>query len=218
LPEGRVRAVIGTQAAGQGHETSFAQVVCELLPVPGERVDIVYGDTDIVSRGGGSHSGRSMRHAATVFSIAARELVAQGERIASSLSEGPATFRDGCFRAGDRSLDFLALAAAAERALLPKELQGGLAATADHEMHDPVFPNGCAVCECEVDPQTGAVEIKRYAAVDDVGRCINPMIVHGQTHGGIAQGIGQAMWEQCHLDPLSGQPLTGSLLDYGIPR
>jgi carbon-monoxide dehydrogenase large subunit len=85
-------------------------------------------------------------------------------------------------------------------------------------MHDPVFPNGCAVCECEVDPETGWVEIKRYTAVDDVGRCINPMIVHGQTHGGIAQGIGQAMWEQCCLDPSSGQPLSGSLLDYGIPR
>jgi len=217
LPEGRVRAVIGTQAAGQGHETSFAQVICELLCVPGERVDIVYGDTDIVSGGGGSHSGRSMRHAATVFSIAARELVAKGERIASYLFEGPATFRDGCFRAGDRSLDFLALAAAAERALLPKELQGGLAATADHEMHDPVFPNGCAVCECEVDPQTGAVALTRYAAVDDVGRCVNPLIVHGQTHGGIAQGAGQALGELCAMDD-SGQPLAGTLMDYALPR
>jgi carbon-monoxide dehydrogenase large subunit len=85
-------------------------------------------------------------------------------------------------------------------------------------MHDPVFPNGCAICEVEVDPATGAVEILRYASVDDVGRCINPLIVHGQTHGAIAQGVGQAMWEQIYVEPDSGQPLTGSLMDYGMPR
>jgi aerobic carbon-monoxide dehydrogenase large subunit len=85
-------------------------------------------------------------------------------------------------------------------------------------MHDPVFPNGCAVCEVEVDPDTGHVEIARYAAVDDVGRCINPLIVHGQTHGGIAQGVGQAMWERCFVEPSSGQPVCGSFMDYGMPR
>jgi len=85
-------------------------------------------------------------------------------------------------------------------------------------MHDPVFPNGCAACEVEVDPETGAVAITRYACVDDVGRCINPLIVDGQTHGAIAQGIGQAMWEHIALDPDSGQPLTGSLMDYAMPR
>jgi aerobic carbon-monoxide dehydrogenase large subunit len=84
-------------------------------------------------------------------------------------------------------------------------------------MHDPVFPNGCAICECEVDPDTGAVAITRYAAVDDVGRCVNPLIVHGQTHGGIAQGVGQAMSELCTFDG-DGQPLAGSLMDYGLPR
>ncbi len=85
-------------------------------------------------------------------------------------------------------------------------------------MHDPVFPNGCAVCEVELDPETGAAQITRYASVDDVGRCINPLIVDGQTHGAIAQGIGQAMWEQCYIEPGSGQPLIGSLMDYGLPR
>ena len=88
----------------------------------------------------------------------------------------------------------------------------------DNEMHDPVFPNGTAICEVEVDPDTGAVEIMRYSSIDDVGRCINPLIVHGQTHGAIAQGVGQAMWEQCYTDPDSGQPLCGSLMDYGMPR
>jgi carbon-monoxide dehydrogenase large subunit len=101
---------------------------------------------------------------------------------------------------------------------LPDEFKRSLCVTANNEMHDPVFPNGCAVCECEVDPETGGVRLTRYAAVDDVGRCINPMIVHGQTHGGIAQGVGQALWELCYLDPDFGQPLGGSLMDYGIPR
>jgi carbon-monoxide dehydrogenase large subunit len=217
LPEGRVRVVIGTQSSGQGHETSFAQVISQLISVPVGTVEIIVGDTDVVSAGGGSHSGRSMRHAATVFSIAAKELIEKGTRIASFLLEAPAVFRDGRFRAGDRSFDFLELAAAAERALLPKGLQGALAVVANHEMHEPVFPNGCAICECEVDPQTGAVALTRYTAVDDVGRCINPLIVHGQTHGGIAQGVGQALGELCAMDA-AGQPLAGTLMDYALPR
>ena len=217
LASGRVRVVIGTQPSGQGHETSFAQVLADLLAVPIEAIDIVLGDTDIVRVGGGSHSGRSMRHAATVFSIGAKALLEKGERLASYLCEAPARFIHGRFRAGDRSYDFLELAAAAERALLPPELQGSLAVIADNEMHEPVFPNGCAICECEVDPETGALAITRYSAVDDVGRCINPLIVHGQTHGAIVQGLGQALGELCALDE-AGQPLAGTLMDYALPR
>ena len=100
---------------------------------------------------------------------------------------------------------------------LPEELADGLAIVTDNEMHDPVFPNGCAVCEIEIDPATGGLALTRYACVDDVGRCINPLIVDGQTHGAIAQGVGQALWEQFVVDD-SGQPLTGSLMDYGMPR
>jgi carbon-monoxide dehydrogenase large subunit len=118
----------------------------------------------------------------------------------------------------DKSFDFFELAREADAGLLPKELKAGLAVAADNEMHDPVFPNGCAICECEVDPETGEVAITRFAAVDDVGRCINPMIVHGQTHGGAAQGIGQALSEIFFVDPDTGQPHTGSLMDYAIPR
>jgi aerobic carbon-monoxide dehydrogenase large subunit len=217
LPSGRVRVVIGTQPSGQGHETSFPQVLAELLHVPLAAIDIVYGDTDVVSAGGGSHSGRSMRHAAAVFAIGAKALIEKGERIASYLCEAPATYGNGRFRAGDRTFDFLELAAAADRALLPPELQGGLAVVADNEMHDPVFPNGCAICECEVDPETGAVTLTRYSAVDDVGRCINPLIVHGQTHGAIAQGVGQALGELCPFDE-HAQPLAGTLMDYALPR
>jgi carbon-monoxide dehydrogenase large subunit len=222
-PEGRVDVVIGTQPSGQGHETSFAQVVSDLLHVRIETVAIILGDTDVVKVGGGSHSGRSMRHAATVFSKAAADLVARGKRVAALiLGSAPdrIEFTDGRFSARDtnRTFDFLELAKEAARHELPQDLADGLAVVTDNEMHDPVFPNGCAICEVEVDPDTGAATITRYASVDDVGRCINPLIVHGQTHGAIAQGVGQALWEQCHIEPDSGQPLIGSLMDYGMPR
>jgi carbon-monoxide dehydrogenase large subunit len=219
----RVDVVIGTQPSGQGHETSFAQVISDLLYVPAETVRLILGDTDVVKVGGGSHSGRSMRHAATVFSKAAVDLIAKGKAIAAIVMDVPpdtVTFDDGRFAARDtnRSFDFLELAAEAARHALPEALKDGIAVVADNEMHEPVFPNGTAICEVEIDPATGGIALTRYASIDDVGRCINPLIVHGQTHGAIAQGVGQAMWEQIYLDSDSGQPLTGSLMDYGIPR
>jgi carbon-monoxide dehydrogenase large subunit len=222
-PTGTVDCVIGTQPSGQGHETSFAQVLADLIAVPVETINIVMGDTDIVSVGGGSHSGRSMRHAGTVISKAVPDLIGKGKAIAALALNAPADkveFQDGRFSSptSNRSFDFLELAKEAARLTLPLELKEGLSVAADNEMHDPVFPNGCAVCEVEIDPDTGSVALIRYAAVDDVGRCINPLIVHGQTHGGIAQGVGQALWEQCYVEPSSGQPLTGSFMDYGMPR
>jgi aerobic carbon-monoxide dehydrogenase large subunit len=222
-PEGRVDVIIGTQPSGQGHETSFAQVVSDLLCVPSDAVRIILGDTDVVEVGGGSHSGRSMRHAATVFSKAAVELIGKGNAIAAQvMGTAPenVTFTDGRFGSRDtnRSFDFFELAREAAQLVLPEDLQGGLAVVTDNEMHEPVFPNGTAICEVEIDPDTGAMQITRYGSVDDVGRCINPLIVHGQTHGAIAQGVGQAMSEQIYCDPDSGQPLTGSLMDYAMPR
>ena len=223
-PEGRVDVVIGTQPSGQGHETSFAQVVSDLLFVPVEKVKIILGDTDVVKVGGGSHSGRSMRHAATVFSKAAVDLIDKGKKIAAlAMNVPPDTIDftdDGRFmsRSTNKSFDFLELAKESANLTLPDDLKGGVSIITDNEMHDPVFPNGTAICEVEVDPDTGVVTITRYSSIDDVGRCINPLIVHGQTHGAIAQGVGQAMWEQCYTDPDSGQPLCGSLMDYGMPR
>jgi carbon-monoxide dehydrogenase large subunit len=219
----RVDVVIGTQPAGQGHETSFSQVVSDLLHVPVESVRIILGDTDVVRAGGGTHSGRSMRHAATVFAKAAVDLIAKGKEIAAIvMGTAPenVTFTDGRFASRDtnRTFDFLELAGEAERHALPELLKDGIAVVTDNEMHEPVFPNGTAVCEVEIDPDTGAMTITRYASIDDVGRCINPLIVHGQTHGAIAQGVGQAICEQVYLDPDSGQPLTGSLMDYGMPH
>ena len=222
-PQRRVEVVIGTQPSGQGHETSFAQVISDLLRVPLDSVKIIFGDTDVVQVGGGSHSGRSMRHAATLFAKALPDLIAQGKKVAAAILQSTPDqieFADGRFSAREtnRTFDFLELAEEAARHDLPQELKGGIAVVTDHEMHDPVFPNGCAICEVEVDPETGEVALTRYASVDDVGRCINPLIVHGQTHGAIAQGVGQALWEQCYVDRESGQPLVGSLMDYGVPR
>ncbi len=219
----RVDVVIGTQPSGQGHETSFAQVISDLLHVPAESVRIILGDTDVVRVGGGSHSGRSMRHAATVFSKAAVTLIDKGKAIAAAVTGAAPdsfAFTDGRFVSRDtnRTFDFLELAEEASRHTLPEALKDGIAVVTDNEMHDPVFPNGTAICEVEIDPETGEMALTRYASVDDVGRCINPLIVHGQTHGAIAQGVGQAMCEQIYLDPDSGQPLTGSLMDYGMPR
>jgi aerobic carbon-monoxide dehydrogenase large subunit len=220
--EGIVNVVIGTQPSGQGHETSFAQVASDLLGVPVASIRIITGDTDIVRAGGGSHSGRSLRHAATVMAKAAKELIAKAKTLAARLLDAGehVEFVDGRFTAPNtnRSFSLLELARDLAQSACSQEPVEGLSATADNEMHDPVFPNGCAVCECEVDPETGGVEITRYAAVDDVGRCVNPMIVHGQSHGGIAQGAGQAAWEHCYLDAGTGQPLCGSLMDYPLPR
>ena len=218
-----IEVVIGTQPAGQGHETSFAQVTADLLGVPFEQVKITLGDTDIVSAGGGTHSGRSMRHASAVIALGSVDLINKGKALLAHL-EGvlpdAVQFEDGVFRVAgsNRALNWFELAPLAEQAGLPAALQGGLRIRRDNEMHTPVFPNGACICEIEIDPDTGALDIRRYATVDDVGRCINPLIVHGQTHGGIAQGVGQALWEQCAIDPASGQPLMGSFMDYGMPR
>ncbi|MCR9087739.1 MAG: xanthine dehydrogenase family protein molybdopterin-binding subunit [Rhodobacteraceae bacterium] len=212
-PDGEVEVVIGTQPSGQGHETSFAQVVADMLQMPVEAVTITLGDTDIVSVGGGSHSGRSMRHAGTVMTMASADLLAEARRRAGAEFGTPAedlAFEDGAFkcRATNRFLTLSDLSTAT----------APLAVARTNEMHAPVFPNGTAICEVEIDPDSCQIEITRYASVDDVGRCINPLIVHGQSHGGIAQGVGQAMWEDCAIDPSSGQQIAGSLLDYGMPR
>src|SRR6476661_5928920 len=218
-----VSVVIGTQPAGQGHETSFAQVVADLLAVPVEKVRIILGDTYVVKAGGGTHSGRSMRHAATVFSLAAAELVTKAKRAVAIILGTTADrveFNDGRFSARDsnRSFDFLELAEEMTRHPMPDDLSAGLAVITDNEMHEPVFPNGCAICEIEIDAESGGLQLVRYISVDDVGRCINPLIVHGQTQGAVVQGVGQALWEQCVVDPGSGQPLSGSFMDYGMPR
>jgi carbon-monoxide dehydrogenase large subunit len=224
LPEGAVEVVVGTVSQGQGHETSFAQLITEWLGVPLDSVRLVTGDTDRVSVGGGAHSGRALRLASVVMLKASNEIIEKGLRIASQMLEAaPADleFAEGEFRVKgtDRALGIFAAARAAlERDDLPPELRGPLRAESDEINNLAAFPYGCHVCEVEVDPDTGKVELVRYSAVDDVGRAVNPMIVHGQIQGGIVQGVGQALGEQIVYDPLSGQLLSGSLLDYTLPR
>jgi len=223
LPEGRVELVMGTMASGQGHETSFAQLVTEWLGVPFDCIDYVAHDTARVVAGGGSHSGRSMKLAATIIGEATDDIIARGKKIAGHLleaGEADIEFAEGLFRiAGtDREIGIFEAAAAATRPDLPAELQGPLAAVSDRSLPAASFPYGTQVCEVEVDIETGAVELVGYAAVDDVGRAINPMIVHGQTHGGLAQGVGQALLEHSHYDPATGQLLAASFMDYAMPR
>jgi aerobic carbon-monoxide dehydrogenase large subunit len=211
-PAGRVDAVIGTLSSGQGHETSFAQLLVEWLGVPFDSVNLIQGDTDVVSEGGGSHSGRSMRFASVVLGRASETIVAKGAEIAARLLEvAPADieFGGGRFsvKGTDRSIGLFEAAAAAP-----------LAAAHTETLRVAGFPYGCQVCEVEVDPETGVVEIVRLAAVDDVGRAVNPRILHGQTHGGFAQGAGQALLEECRYDPGSGQMLSASFMDYAMPR
>jgi aerobic carbon-monoxide dehydrogenase large subunit len=224
---GSVDVIIGTQPSGQGHETSFAQVAADWLGLPVDRVNIVLGDTDVVKLGGGSHSGRSMRMAGTVIVQAADDLIAKGKRVAAVLLDAPGAevaFDDGVFSVvgTNKALGLFELAAAVEspdvQERLPDDLKGKITATRKNEMHAQVFPNGAQICEIEIDPETGAMRIARYIAIDDVGRAINPLIVEGQTHGGVVQGVGQAMREICVVDPRSGQPVCGSFMDYGMPR
>jgi carbon-monoxide dehydrogenase large subunit len=211
-PDGRVEAVIGTLSSGQGHETSFAQLLVEWLGVPFESVELIQGDTDLVSEGGGSHSGRSMRFASVVLGKASESIVARGKEAAARMLEVAAEdieFGAGRFsvKGTDRSVGIFEAAAA-----------GPLVAAHTETLRVAGFPYGCQVCEVEVDPDTGVVTLARVAAVDDVGRAVNPLILHGQTHGGFAQGAGQALLEECRYHPETGQLLSASFMDYAMPR
>ncbi len=207
--EGRVDVVLGTISSGQGHETSFAQLIAEWLGVELAQVRLLAGDTDVAPVGGGTHSGRSMRMGAVVMHLACKEIIEQGKRAASDKLEAAAAdieFSQGKFKVKgtDRAIGLFELAP--------------LAGSHDETTPLPSYPFGCAVCEVEIDPDTGVVEIVRYTSVDDVGRAVNPLILHGQTHGGIAAGVGQALWERLAYNAESGQLESASFMDYALPR
>ena len=223
LPSGVVEVPMGSQSQGQGHETVFAQVVAERLGVPFETVRIVMGDTDRVAKGVGTFASRSMVRGGSAAVEASDAVVAVGRAMAAHLLEAAAAdieYATATFRVvgSDRSIGIFEVARAAARGKLPAALGTALAAATMHENPAFAFANGCAACELEVDPETGAVEIVAWTMVDDSGRSVNPMIVHGQMHGAVAQGVGQALTERCVYDPASGQLLSGSLLEYAIPR
>jgi carbon-monoxide dehydrogenase large subunit len=221
LPEGRVNAVIGTQATGQGHETSFAQVVAAQLGVALDEVAILFGDTDVAVSGAGTHSDRSMRLGGTILVRASDAIIEHGKKLAAhrlEAAESDIDFASGRYTVigTDRSLSLYEVASIALDPRLPEALRGPLTATSIVTTRLHAYPNGAAACEVEIDPELGAVRVVRYVTVDDVGRIINPMIAEGQIHGGAAQGIGQALMEQIVFDE-SGQLLTGSFLDYAMP-
>jgi carbon-monoxide dehydrogenase large subunit len=222
-PEGRVDVVLGTLSSGQGHETSFAQLIVEWLGVAMDEVRLIAGDTDAAPVGGGSASGRSMRLGAVVMAKACDVIVERGARIAAWMleaAEADIELAGRRFRVKgtDRSVDLFDVAAAAQRGDAPAAVRGPLAGESDETMSVPSYPYGCAVSEVEVDPETGVVEIVRHTTVDDCGRAVNPLILHGQTHGGIAAGIGQALQEQCAYDPETGQMRAATFMDYAMPR
>ena len=209
---------------GQGHETSFPQLLCQWLGVPLDTVRFIANDTDRVSVGGGSHSGRSMRLASLAIGDATELIIAKGKAIAAHIlqaSSDDIVFDNGGFgtRAGSTSIDlFEVAAAAASRDALPARLRGKLEGTGDIVNPDGAYPSGTHVCEVEVDPETGRVEIVGWSGVDDIGLAVNPLILHGQVHGAVAQGIGQALLEHCHYDRDSAQLLSATFMDYAVPR
>jgi carbon-monoxide dehydrogenase large subunit len=216
-PDGGVEVLAGTQSTGQGHETTFAQVVADKLGVDMGVVALVTGDTRIITVGGGTHSDRSMRLGGTLLVQACAEIVDQARTLVAEEFDVPleeVAFEDGLLShpSSNRAFDVFDAQRLAARKDRP------LAAAAEFNGRMPAYPTGCAVCELEIDPETGVVRVVRYASLDDVGQPINPLIVDGQVHGGIAQGVGQALMEDLQVDPATGQVIGGSFMDYGVPR
>ncbi len=223
-PSGMLTIVAGTHSHGQGHATAFAQLASEFLGVPFDEIRYLQGDTDKVPFGRGTYAARSSLIAGNALKLATDEIIAKARARAAFLmevAEADLEFKSGQFRiAGtDRSMPLQDVAKSLfQIAFLPPQFSLGLDASATYSGDVPNYPNGCHVCEVEIDRETGQVGIDRYAIVDDVGRAINPMICEGQIHGGVAQGIGQALLEEVVYDRASGQLLSGSFMDYCMPR
>ena len=219
----RIELVMGNQEYGTGLVTSYKQLVSDQLGVDPDRIDVIMGDTDRTPAGltGGS---RALAVAGAALYEAGRTIIDKGTQLAAHLLEVSAQdviFADGVFRVPgtDLRLDVFAVAKAArDPAKLPAGMEPGLDTTHHRVPPAQTFPNGCHIVEVEIDPNTGAVAIERYTVVDDFGRTINPLLLEGQVHGGIVQGIGQALLEHAIYDPDSGQLLSGSFMDYAMPR
>lgn len=223
-PVGTVEILTGSHSHGQGHETTFAQLVADRLGIPFENVSIVHGDTDKVQFGMGTYGSRSGAVGMSAISKALDKVVEKAKKIAAHLleaSEADVEFKNGNFVVSgtDKSIDWtsVALGAYVAHKFPTSEIEPGLKEGAFYDPVNFTFPAGCHICEIEVDPETGVAEIVQWVAVDDFGTIINPMIVEGQVHGGIAQGVGQALLEGTRYDD-SGQLLTGSFMDYTMPR
>lgn len=219
---GHVTAIVGTQSNGQGHETAFAQLVSEKLGVPFEAVTVAMGDTDTLPDGSGTGGSRSLTMAGGAINLAGEDLIKKGKEIASNeleAAEADIVFEQGAFKVAgtDRQLGLFDVARIAGENAGQGEFEG-ITGDGTYEHETSTFPNGCHICEVEIDKDTGAVAVTRYSVVDDFGNVLNPMLVAGQVHGGIVQGLGQAMGEHAVYDNETGQLLTGSFMDYWMPR
>ncbi|MFD2031982.1 xanthine dehydrogenase family protein molybdopterin-binding subunit [Ancylobacter dichloromethanicus] len=212
--DGQVTVHVGTQSTGQGHETTYVQMTAQALGIDPARIVVKTGDTDQpLPSAGGTVASRSMVHGGGALRLATGAVLGKASREAARLlavDERELDFDAGVFRVPgtNRHVSLLEVAAQA----------GGLEGIGDFEQLAGTFPNGAHVCEVAVDPETGHITVERYTVVDDFGRTLNPLVLSGQVHGGIAQGIGQAMMERTVYDPDSGQLLSGSFMDYGLPR
>lgn len=222
-PDGSAALYVGTLATGQGHETMFAQMTSDWLGVPFERVRVFQGDTDKVLYGRGTFAQRSMSAGGSALRLAADDVIRKGRRFAAWMleaAEADIAFADGVFRVSgtDRAVGFAEVARRSYAgAGVPQELGIGLDGVGAHEGPN-TYPNGCIVCEVEVDDETGVIRVDRLSAVDDVGVPVNPLTLHGQLHGSVAQGLGETLVEAVVYEPGTGQLLTGSFLDYAMPR
>jgi carbon-monoxide dehydrogenase large subunit len=222
--DGGITIRTGTLDYGQGHATPFAQVLSEKLGVPFEKVRLLQGDSDELIAGGGTGGSRSMMNSGMAIVEASAKVIEQGKQIAShalEASAGDIEFKDGRFVVAgtDRAIGIMELADKVHTGSLKLPPDGPQSLDVKHvsEGAPAAYPNGCHVCEIEIDPETGNIEIAKYTAVNDFGTIINPMLVDGQTHGGVAQGIGQTLLERTVYDE-QGQLLSGSYMDYALPR
>jgi len=222
--DGTVTVLIGTLTNGQGHATSYSQVLEEMLGLPFDRINVVQGDTDRVQTGGGTGGSKSMMLGGAALKHASDAIIEKGKKVAAHMleaAESDIEFADGTFSivGTDRRLTIGEVAAAAkDQANLPAGMDAGLDTRAGSDVDSGTYPNGCHVCELEIDRDTGNVTLINYVVVDDFGKVINPLLVAGQVHGGIVQGVGQVLMENCVYDNESGQLVTGSYMDYAMPR
>jgi carbon-monoxide dehydrogenase large subunit len=216
--DGMVEILVGTQSTGQGHETAYIQIMSERLGIPPEKFRVVQGDSDRIPRGGGTGGARSLYAEGTAVITASKEVIRKGKELAAPVLDAKpedVDFDEGLFRsrASNRTIGLLELAEQTRAKGAPHPLNAGL----DAPVNSRTFPNGCHICEVEIDEATGVPTVERYFVVDDFGTLVNPKIARGQVHGGVVQGIGQALYEQVVWSD-NGQQLTGSFTDYAMPR
>jgi aerobic carbon-monoxide dehydrogenase large subunit len=210
-----VTLLSGTQSMGTGLATAYAQIAADVLGLDPHAIRTIQGDTDLIASGGGSGGSRSLQVGGSAVRESALALVAAARKLAAEAleaAEADLEFADGSFRVAgtDRVIELRALAARAP--------EGRIVADAEKTVGGQSWPNGCQICEVEIDPESGTLEIVRHTAIDDIGTVVNPLVAEGQMQGGMAQGFGQALIEHCVYDRESGQLLTGSFMDYAMPR